>query len=272
MDPFNAYIPMDRRFALAAGVDLPTRTRGAVLFADIRGFTTVTELLASELGPNRGADELAGWLERLYDAIIAPVNRYMGSVISLSGDAMLCWFDDRPPAVHPDLQTGARRATACALDIRDAMESLGAFRTPSGREVKLGIKITVTAGDTRRFLIGDPEIQLFEALAGQLLARSADVDYALKESEVAVGAEVIGHFGEEVRTAEWRTGEGGEHYRIITGLNRPLPETPWPEPPVVPEEDGWSECSRPRRWQKRSTDFSDCCRGVRRKFQSPSGG
>ena len=236
MDPFNPYIPIDRRYALAAGETLPSRARGAVLFADIRGFTTVTELLASELGPNRGADELAGWLERLYDAIIAPVICYMGSVISLSGDAMLCWFDDRPPVIPPGLQNGARRATACALDIRDAMENLGVFVTPSGREVRLGIKITVTAGDARRFLIGDPEIQLFETLAGQLLARSADVDHALKESEVAVGAEVIGHFGDEIRTAEWRTGEGGEHYRIITGLDRRLPETPWVDPPIVPEE------------------------------------
>ncbi|HUF37315.1 MAG TPA: AAA family ATPase [Anaerolineales bacterium] len=236
MDPFNPYLSIDRRFALASGRDLPARARGGVLFADIRGFTTVTELLAGELGPSRGADELAAWLERLYDAIIAPVDRYAGSVISLSGDAILCWFDDRPPVIPEGLQSGARRATACALEIREKVGALSAFRTPSGQEVRLGIKITVTAGDARRLLVGDPAIQVFDTLAGQLLARSAGVDHLLKESEVAVGAEVIGHFGDEIRTAEWRIGDGGEHYRIVSGLNREIPETPWPEAPVVPEE------------------------------------
>ncbi len=35
----RAYIPMDRRQAIATGQDLPDRTTGAALFADISGFT-----------------------------------------------------------------------------------------------------------------------------------------------------------------------------------------------------------------------------------------
>ena len=47
----EAYIPRDRRRALAAGVELPDRVHGAALFADISGFTALTEALAEELGP-----------------------------------------------------------------------------------------------------------------------------------------------------------------------------------------------------------------------------
>jgi adenylate cyclase len=39
------YIPMDRRQALAQGQTLPDRTSGAALFADISGFTPLTEAL-----------------------------------------------------------------------------------------------------------------------------------------------------------------------------------------------------------------------------------
>ena len=46
----NAYIPIDRRYALARGTTLPDRTSGAALFADISGFTPLSDALARELG------------------------------------------------------------------------------------------------------------------------------------------------------------------------------------------------------------------------------
>ena len=52
METFSSYIPMDRRFALAQGIELPKQTKGAVLFADISGFTALTETLVQELGPS----------------------------------------------------------------------------------------------------------------------------------------------------------------------------------------------------------------------------
>ena len=53
----SAYMPMDRRQALVDGRVLPTRSRGAVLFADISGFTPMTEALDWSFGPRRGGEE-----------------------------------------------------------------------------------------------------------------------------------------------------------------------------------------------------------------------
>jgi hypothetical protein len=94
MEHPEAYIPIDRRLALARGEDLPDRARGAALFADISGFTPLTERLAKELGPQRGAEELTQQLNVIYSALIAQVDQYRGAVISFSGDAITCWFDD----------------------------------------------------------------------------------------------------------------------------------------------------------------------------------
>ena len=88
------YIPMDRRQALAHGASLPERTYGAALFADISGFTPLTEALAQELGLQRGAEEITRQLNRVYGALIDQVHRYGGSVVYFSGDAITCWFDD----------------------------------------------------------------------------------------------------------------------------------------------------------------------------------
>jgi adenylate cyclase len=89
-----AYIPTDRRHALTRGADLPPRTTGAALFADISGFTPLTEALVAALGPQRGAEELPVQLNRIYDALVAQVDDYRGSVLGFAGDAITCWFDE----------------------------------------------------------------------------------------------------------------------------------------------------------------------------------
>ena len=57
IESLDAYLPMDRRQALAQGVNIPDRVQGAALFADISGFTPLTELLVREFGSQRGAEE-----------------------------------------------------------------------------------------------------------------------------------------------------------------------------------------------------------------------
>src|SRR3954449_11003610 len=129
MESLLAYIPQDRRHALAQGITLPERTTGAALFADISGFTPLTEALVRALGPQRGAEELPRQLNMIYDALIAQVDQYRGSVLGFSGDAITCWFDDagdgemRPsPAVL--------RATACALVMQQAIQQFAQIEIP----------------------------------------------------------------------------------------------------------------------------------------------
>src|SRR6476646_9203453 len=75
----DAYIPRDRRWALRAGRAMPDRVHGSALFADISGFTPLTEALAKELGPQRGAEELTRQLNLIYSRLIDEVDRYRGS-------------------------------------------------------------------------------------------------------------------------------------------------------------------------------------------------
>jgi len=157
MDRPETYIPIDRRLALARGEELPDRSSGAALFADISGFTPLTEMLTRELGPQRGAEELSKQLIVIYSALIAQVDRYRGSVISFSGDAITCWLDGDDGA----------RAAACALEMQRAMGTLGEVVTPAGARVRLAMKAALAVGDARRFLVGDPEIQLIDVREDQ---------------------------------------------------------------------------------------------------------
>ena len=109
----EVFIPEDRRRALATGKTLPERTYGAVLFADISGFTPLTEALGRTLGPRRGAEVLTERLNRVYTALIDAVEHWGGSVIGFSGDAIACWF-----AADGEAQAGRMRPPAVPLRCR----------------------------------------------------------------------------------------------------------------------------------------------------------
>ena len=194
----EAYIPRDRRRALASGVELPDRVHGAALFADISGFTALTEALAVELGPQRGAEELTANLNRVFHAIIAELDGYGGDVIYFSGDAITCWIDGDDGV----------RATACGLAMQETIVRAGQVLTPGGTSVRLGMKVAVVVGAARRFVVGDPEIQLLDVLAGRLVDELAAVEQLAETGEVVLGASALESLGDRAEVAERREGEG----------------------------------------------------------------
>jgi adenylate cyclase len=208
------YIPMDRRQAIARGKDLPDRASGAALFADISGFTPLTEALMKELGAGRGAEELTRQLNAVYDALIAEVHRYGGSVIGFSGDAITCWFDG-----NDGLQ-----ATACALAMQQVMEQFARVRVRSSVRVSLAIKVAVAAGSVRRFLVGDPEIQVIDVLAGATLDRLARAEKLANSGEVVLGPAAMSQLDNKVECISRRG-----LFAVVSGLTCHVDATPWPD-------------------------------------------
>jgi len=223
----GAYIPIDRRHAMARDEDLPNRVRGAALFADISGFTPLTEALVQELGPRRAADELTWQLNRVYDALIAEVHRYGGSVLSFAGDAITCWLDG----------DDGRRATACALALQDTMAQFAAIRIPSGKTVSLAMKAAVATGPARRFVVGDPQIQIIDVLAGATLDSLAQAEHQAGRGEVVLDPGAVVSLGDEVRIAAWRSDEQtAGRFGVVEALVHPVATSPWPETPLDDSE------------------------------------
>jgi adenylate cyclase len=224
MESLVAYIPTDRRHALARGADLPDQTTGAALFADISGFTPLTDALVEALGPQRGAEELTRWLNEIYDALIAEVESYRGSVISFSGDAVTCWFDDANGSFP-----AAYRGTASALAIQRAMQQFAHVDIPGAGNVSLAIKVVITLGPARRFLIGDPAIQLVDALAGETLDRLDEGEHLAQRGEVLLDEPAVAALEQEIEISEWREDSAsGERFAVVTKLNSTVEPNPWP--------------------------------------------
>jgi class 3 adenylate cyclase len=126
----HSYLPQDRLRALARGESLPDRTSGTALFADISGFTALTEGLRESLGPRQGAEELAKHLSTVYTALIAEIEKDGGSVIGFAGDAITCWFDDAHGPAAP-------RATASAFALQKGIQAFTAIALPNGSTTAL---------------------------------------------------------------------------------------------------------------------------------------
>lgn len=266
MAKLDAYIPVDRRFALTRGETLPDRATGAVLYADISDFSSTATALEEELGPQQGADELMIHVNQLYTGLINQVHHYGGSVVSFSGDAITCWFDRKQPVgvglgPVPDsksaLDSSAQRATACALAMQEVVGQAGEWRLSTHSRLGLTIKVSVVAGTVRRFLVGLPRIQSMEVLAGGLIDRSAAAEQVLQPGQVAVGAEVLGRFGHQLQVSEWVPGSNGEHFALISGLSEAVPPAPWPELPQIDPESArkWLLAPVYRRLQRGEEEF-----------------
>jgi predicted ATPase/class 3 adenylate cyclase len=219
LDRPDAYIPGDRRRAIANGESLRDRVRGAALFADISGFTPLTEALADELGSQRASEVLTGHLNRVFHAVISELDRYGGDVIYFSGDAITCWLDG----------DDGSRATACAMGMQAAMGREKEITTPKGVTLELALKVAIAVGAARRFVVGDPEIQLIDVLAGGLIDSLAAAEHLAEKGEVVVDASAVESLRTTVRFGESRSDpEGGGSVSVVEGLLAEVPATPRP--------------------------------------------
>ncbi len=195
----QAYIPEDRRRALAQGDDLPRTSYGAAVFVDISGYTPLTEALARSHGERRGAEELSATLDRIVGALIDPLHARRASVVYFSGDAVTAWIDG----------DDGTRATACALAMQDVMAEVGSVTTPDGRSVVLGVKVAVAVGPVHRFVVGDPRVQLIDVLAGRLMDSLAAAEQMAESGDVVLDEGALASLGERVVLRETRHGAAG---------------------------------------------------------------
>eukprot|EP00128_Syssomonas_multiformis_P011216 Colp12_sorted_trinity150504_noHs@3309 len=90
-------------------------SRGAVLFADVSGFTKLSSSLESK-GPKAGAEELTDILNGFLGDIIDTILEFKGDICKYAGDAIIAvWESDGGPDSERDC---AVHAAACAYTLQ----------------------------------------------------------------------------------------------------------------------------------------------------------
>lgn len=154
------------------------RTELAVLFADLRGFTTAAE----HLSPAELVDALNQFLSRM----AACVEVSGGQVDKFVGDAVMALF-----GAHGDVKAAARESVRAALLMQAELERLN---RSAGRLGVLTMGVGVHFGSAVLGLIGSPQHRSYTALGGtvNLASRMEGMTKQLGAS-VLVSGELVAH-------------------------------------------------------------------------------
>jgi class 3 adenylate cyclase/tetratricopeptide (TPR) repeat protein len=161
---------------------VPTHTDAVVLFADIAGFTPMSEALA-KVG-RYGAEELSRILNDYFGSMIERAVAYGGVVVRLTGDALTVLL----PYDHMTCPAVVRRAVQCALDMQAAMDNFQAIGTEAGI-FRLAMRAGLAMGPVLGTIVGDPAIRLEYVVAGRAIDKAAEAErHATIGQVVADGA------------------------------------------------------------------------------------
>jgi class 3 adenylate cyclase/tetratricopeptide (TPR) repeat protein len=220
----DRYLPvhaLDHLRAHPAPMEAPSSRRfeAALLFADISGFTALTERLAAQ-GP-AGAEEISQHLNAYFGRLVDLVVSHGGDVISFAGDALLALWE----APDDGLVRSTRLAAQCA---RVVQEELGAAHAEG--DVRFTQRICVAAGPITTAFLGGVGGRWELVATGRPLAQIGAASRHARPGEVVLSREAWG------LTSDAMTGEPVEDGAVrLTAVQAPLAATPL-APVALPDE------------------------------------
>jgi class 3 adenylate cyclase/tetratricopeptide (TPR) repeat protein len=155
------------------GPDRPWRVLdGSFVFADISGFTALSERLAKQ--GTFGAEELTEVLGRCFTELLAVAYAGGGSLLKFGGDALLLLFDG---------EGHAGRAVEAAIGMQATMRTVGRLTTSVGN-VRLRMSLGVHSGELHAFRVGRSHRELL--LVGPGASAVVEMEGTASAGEIVV--------------------------------------------------------------------------------------
>jgi class 3 adenylate cyclase/tetratricopeptide (TPR) repeat protein len=198
------------------------RSKVVALFADVSGFTAMSEALG-RFGKS-GTEDLTVIINHYFEPMIDLIRSYGGIIGKFGGDAMTVIFP-----CETDAHSGVvNRALQCALDMQARMGNYEMLSTRAGTfslEMKAGLAIGTVMCTT----IGDPALRLEYIIAGNVLDRCADAEHHANKGEIVIENE-LKDFVEGIDSIDL-----GNGFSLVRGIEMPVAPAPLPGLPDLPE-------------------------------------
>jgi class 3 adenylate cyclase/tetratricopeptide (TPR) repeat protein len=150
------------------------RIDGTLCFADISGFTALSEKLSRR--GRIGGEELVETLSRVFGGMLDSARERDGMLLKFGGDALLFLFKG---------EDHASRAACTAVEMRQALRRAKEIATSVG-PLKLSMSVGLHSGPIHFFLVGSTHREL--VLAGPDASMAAATESAANAGEIGVSA------------------------------------------------------------------------------------
>lgn len=208
----------------ASPIGYEARGTAVILFADVSGFTAISEAL-SVIG-KQGAEELTHLLNSYFEPMIELIQTYGGIIAKFGGDAMTVLFPYTPENGH----LVSHQAIQCALLMQEGMGAYAKLTTPMG-QFALTMKAGLAAGPVFYSSVGDPQLRLEYIIAGQALDQCAEAEHQASKGQVILHQTVLNLAGESVQVTAVN-----DHFALVHTLSPPPPTAPLPALPPLSSE------------------------------------
>lgn len=153
------------------------RLTGTVLFVDVSGFTSLTEV-AFKLG-DAGAELMSRELTRIFDPMVNAVHNRGGFIANFMGDAFTAIFPDNPKS--------ARRAIEAAHEIAAWFKEHGVSKTRHG-DLEFGVKAGLEHGEVEWGIPSDEEHDARSwYVRGQAVLGAGDAEGRARRGKIELG-------------------------------------------------------------------------------------
>ncbi|MDY7077485.1 MAG: adenylate/guanylate cyclase domain-containing protein, partial [Chloroflexota bacterium] len=166
-------------------------TYGTMMFADISGFTAMSEKL-SQSG-REGAEEITKIINGFFTALLEVADHYGGDLIKFGGDALLLFFGG---------ENHALRACMAALQMQDTMTRFSETNTPQGT-FRLRMSVGLGTGPLFMANLGSEEGMEF-AVMGRAMTHMAQAESLASADEIFIDAETCQAVASQATTGKVR--------------------------------------------------------------------
>lgn len=173
-NPLSRYVP---RLLVEWLREAPETTHriitGTCVFADLSGFTAMTERLAAQ--GTAGAEETGEILNDVFEALLSSAYDFGAGLVKWGGDAVLLLFNG---------DQHAERATRAAWVMQNTLARVGRVSTSRG-PMRLQMSIGINTGDFHFMLVGDRFRDL--VVAGPAMTATSHLEAAADAGQVLLG-------------------------------------------------------------------------------------
>lgn len=187
LSTFLSYIPnkLLQELELASPVTSESVSQtfeGVILFADISGFTNLTERMNRK--GDEGPEEITRVVNLYFHRTIATVEKHGGDVIGFGGDSMTVLFEPR----NEVLGKTVRRAVQTAEEMQEILVELNPLQTSVG-PVTLGLKVGIGSGSVHTMRVGGVYNRCSFVVAGDALEQATAAEGQAIQGDIVLSSQ-----------------------------------------------------------------------------------